>query len=129
MSKEPSLVKSVRFMLSIVCFFLNAILYMQRVNLSVAIVCMVNKINCNIEQNKSISLSDNSKFSIGNQSLVSYHGNQNSTICSVISFIYTLIDSLRFSISLTFRKKTLIGRKKYKALSWVHSLLGSLQLK
>jgi len=68
---------------------------MQRVNLSVAIVCMVNKKSCTssssnaeIERNKSIIfMPDNSKLLFDNQSFVSYHGNQNSTTCSVSKFI------------------------------------------
>ncbi len=45
-NKEPPLIFSVRFLLSILCFCLNAIHYMQRVNLSVAIVSMVDNKNC-----------------------------------------------------------------------------------
>ncbi|RNA24333.1 sialin-like, partial [Brachionus plicatilis] len=39
---QPRLLFSVRFWLALLCFFLNAIHFMQRVNLSIAIVSMVN---------------------------------------------------------------------------------------
>lgn len=45
LTEEPSLVFSIRFWLSLLCFFLNAIHFMQRVNMSVAIVCMVDNTN------------------------------------------------------------------------------------
>ena len=46
LKKEPSLVLSFRFLLSVLCFFLNAIHYMQRANISVAIVCMLENQTC-----------------------------------------------------------------------------------
>ncbi len=50
---------SIRFLLSIICFFVNATHYMHRVNISFAIICMVNK-TCDLKSsNISFSTNDN----------------------------------------------------------------------
>jgi ACS family sodium-dependent inorganic phosphate cotransporter-like MFS transporter 5 len=58
--KRPPLLFSVRFMLSFFGFLLTAIQYMQRINMSVAIVCMIN--NTRLEEISHLTEFSNSTF-------------------------------------------------------------------
>ncbi|CAF1023860.1 unnamed protein product [Brachionus calyciflorus] len=60
--KKPSLLCSVRFWLALLCFFLNGIHFMQRVNLSVAIVSMASFETVLNETNSSYTLSNSTDF-------------------------------------------------------------------
>lgn len=56
--KNPRLVPSVRFLLAILCFLGTLIQYTQRINMSVAIVCMVNHTAVDLTKNSEMHLND-----------------------------------------------------------------------
>ncbi len=127
--KEPGLLCSIRFLFSIMCFFLNVIHYMQRNNISVAIICMVTNKNCLMNDHSTTNSSlvtHAASHSISSYQNSTSLNNLSETLdqqCSVIivsSFITKQLPTYFYKISI-LQKNTLNWSKQLQGI-----ILGSI---
>jgi hypothetical protein len=68
-SVRPRLIPSTRFLLALLVHFAFIVQYAQRTNLTIAIVCMVNRTNLNNQLNPKINIIQNNTKTIQHTSL------------------------------------------------------------